>query len=146
LEIQRELILLRKNACYRLFDNPPVWAANFTQFPPNGGGNQTKGFFMKNKFKIFGIIALIAVMVSVSGCAILSSVGGTADPHGLISQAKVASEGAVEIASYSVILGLIDAGYKEYDAKVKAAEASGKQITTVTTFLFVLTKTTAYAR
>jgi hypothetical protein len=101
---------------------------------------------MKNKIKIIGIIALVAVMVSMSGCAVLSSIGGTGDIHGLVSQGKVAMQGATEIASYSVILGLFDSGYAEYDAKVKAAEAQGRKITSVTTFYFVLTTTRAYAR
>jgi hypothetical protein len=52
---------------------------------------------MKNFFKLFGIIAIVAVMVSVTGCATGSSIGGTADGHGLFSQAKAAAEGGTEI-------------------------------------------------
>ena len=100
---------------------------------------------MKNGLKILGIIALVAVMVSVTGCATGSSIGGTADAHGLISKAKVVADGT-EIASYSVILGLLDSGYDDYAAKVREAEASGKKITTVTTWLLFLTKTVAYAK
>jgi len=101
---------------------------------------------MKNLFKIFGIIALVAVMVTVSGCATASSLGGTADAHGLFSQAKAAAEGGKEIASYSVILGLFDSGYPEYVKKVNAAIAEGKSVSTVTTFLIFLTKTVAYVK
>jgi hypothetical protein len=117
------------------------------RFPPKGGGNHKKELFMKNKFKLLGIIALVAVMVSVSGCAILSSVGGTADVHGLFSQGKVVADGGTQVASYSVILGLFDSGYADYTTKVAAAEASGKQITTVTLWYFgFFMKTTAYAK
>jgi hypothetical protein len=119
-------------------------------FPPKGGGNHAKEFFMKNRFKILGIIALVAVMVSVTGCVTASSIGGTGDGHGLFSggAARTAvTEGATEIASYSVILMLFDAGYADYAAKVKSAEASGKQITTTTTWYFgIFSKITAYAK
>jgi len=112
------------------------------------GGHQAKEFFMKNKIKIVGIIVLLAVVgFSASSCAILSSVGGTGDPHGLFTFSdKPVSEGFSEIASYMVILGLFDSGYKDYAPKVKAAEASGKQVTSVTKFYAVLTITTAYAK
>jgi len=100
---------------------------------------------MKNLFKIFGIIAMVAVMVSFTGCAIGSNINGIPDAHGLISQANAVGEGATEIGSYSVILGLIDAGYAEYAAAVKEAIGQGKKITTVTTWMMFLTKTTAYA-
>ncbi|GHV83712.1 hypothetical protein AGMMS50212_10520 [Spirochaetia bacterium] len=88
----------------------------------------------------------IMLAFSFSSCATNSSIGGTSDVHGLISQAKVAADGTTEIASYSVILGLLDSGYSEYAEKVKAAETSGKQITTVTTWFVFLTKVTAYSR
>jgi hypothetical protein len=103
---------------------------------------------MKNKFKILGIIALVAVMVTVAGCATNSSIGGTADPHGfLVSSANSARMGGVEIASYGIILGLFDAGYPAYAQAVKAADAAGKQITTVTTWYFgIYVKVTAYAQ
>ena len=104
---------------------------------------------MKN-FKILGIIALVAVMVSVTGCVTASSIGGTADAHGLFSGGgarEAVTEGTTEIASYSVILGLFDAGYGDYATKVKAAETSGKQITTTTTAYFgIVKKITAYTK
>ncbi|MDR0731303.1 MAG: hypothetical protein LBF63_06505, partial [Treponema sp.] len=65
---------------------------------------------------------------------------------GLISKAGVVADNAEEIASYSVILGLVDSGYEAYAAAVKEAEAAGKKITTITKWFFVLTKTTAYTR
>jgi hypothetical protein len=101
---------------------------------------------MKNMFKLLGIIALVAVMVSVTSCATASSIGGTADTHGLFSSARVAADGGTRVASYSVILGLFDSGYPDYANKVKVAEAAGKQITTVTIWYFgFFTQVTAYA-
>jgi len=100
---------------------------------------------MKNKFKIIGIIALVAIMASLSACVTSSTIGGTAGPHGLFGQGKSVAEGGTEIASYSVILGLVDAGYAEYDAAVKAAEKAGKKVVSTTTWYYVLYKVTAYA-
>jgi hypothetical protein len=106
---------------------------------------------MKNFSKLLGIIALLAVIgFSVTGCVTASSIGGTGDGHGLFSggAARTAvTEGATEIASYSVILMLFDAGYADYAAKVKSAENAGKKITTTTTWYFgIFSKITAYAR
>lgn len=102
---------------------------------------------MKNKGLVLGmLVVVLAFGLLLGSCATTSSIGGTADAHGLISKAKVAAEGAEEIASYSVILGFVDAGYPEYAAAVKEAEAAGKQITSITTWYFVLTKTRAYAK
>jgi len=101
---------------------------------------------MKNTIKVLGIIALAAVMISVSGCAILTTTGGTGDPHGLFTFSETASKGATEIATYTVILGLVDMGFTEYDTKVKEAEARGRKITSVTKFYYFFTTTTAYAR
>jgi hypothetical protein len=103
---------------------------------------------MKN-LKFFGIIALVAVMVSVTGCVTSTSIGASAGPHGFFTgngQGAIIAEGATEIASYSVILGLFDSGYADFAAKVKAAEAEGKQITTKTTFMIFSNKVTAYAK
>ena len=94
-----------------------------------------------------GIIALAAVMVVVSGCAILSTSGGTGDIHGIFTfDVPSVTNGYTEIGSYIVILGLVDSGYEEYAAKVKAAETARKQITTVTKYYYFFTKTTAYAK
>ena len=102
---------------------------------------------MANKTFLAGMLAVtLALGLVLAGCATASSIGGTADAHGLISKAPVVSEGAEEIASYSVILGLVDSGYPEYAAAVQAAGAEGKKITTVTKWMVFLTKTTAYAR
>ena len=104
---------------------------------------------MKNLFKVLGIIAMVAVMASVSGCAMMSSVGGTADPHGLINgngSSNLATAGAEEIGNYMVILGLIDSGYDGYIAAVNAAIASGKQVSSVTKWYYFITITTAYAK
>jgi len=101
---------------------------------------------MKNTMKMLGIIAIVAVMVSVSGCAILTTTSGTGDPHGLFTFSETASKNATEIASYTVILGLVDIGFAEYDVKVKEAEARGRKITSVTKFYYLFTTTTAYAK
>jgi hypothetical protein len=99
-----------------------------------------------SKVLLFGMLAVMLTFgLSLAGCATSSSIGGTSDPHGLVSKANVVSDGD-EIASYSVILGLFDSGYEEYAATVRRAEASGKKITTVTTFLFVMSKVRAYAK
>ncbi|MCL2209411.1 MAG: hypothetical protein FWC19_04635 [Treponema sp.] len=97
------------------------------------------------KFMLLGIIALAVIMVSFTGCMTGSSIGGTADAHGLFSQAGAASVGGMEIASYTVWFGLVDSGYTEYAAIVKDAEAAGRKITSITKFYFVFTRTTAYA-
>jgi hypothetical protein len=103
---------------------------------------------MKKSCKFWGIIVIGAVIaIGLAGCATISSIGGTADIHGLISQAKVVSDGVPELASYNVILGLVDSGYEAYAAKVQQAETEGKTITTVTTmYLGFFTKVTAYAK
>jgi predicted small secreted protein len=90
-------------------------------------------------------LALLAFGTVLAGCATVSSIGGTADIHGLISDAPAAETGP-EIASYSVILGLLDAGYEEYAQAVKEAEASGRKISTVTRWYVIMTTTTAYAQ
>jgi hypothetical protein len=100
-----------------------------------------------NKFFVLGMVVItLAFGLILGSCATASSIGGTSDMHGLISKAPVVAEGAEEIASYSVIIGLVDSGYEEYAAAVKEAEAAGKKITTVTKWLVFLTKTTAYAK
>jgi hypothetical protein len=103
---------------------------------------------MKNLYKFLGIIVIgTVIMIGTVGCATVSSIGGTTDTHGLISKATAVSVGAQEIASYSVILGLFDAGYEAYATTVQQAEAEGKMVTTVTTqYLGFFTKITAYAK
>jgi hypothetical protein len=95
-----------------------------------------------------GVLAVVLTFVMVfAGCATVSSVGGTVDTHGLISSAKAVSVDSEEIASYGVILGLLDSGYEDYVSKVKEAEAGGKKVTSVTKQYFgVYTKVTAYAQ
>jgi hypothetical protein len=105
---------------------------------------------MKKVSKVF-LVGMFSIVLAfgliLGGCATASSIGGTADIHGLFaSGANVVTENAQEIASYKVILGIVDSGYAEYADAVKEAEAAGKKITTVTKWLFVLTSTTAYAQ
>jgi predicted small secreted protein len=103
---------------------------------------------MKRFYKFWGIIAIVAVIaIALAGCATTSSIGGTTDTHGLFSKAKIVSEGAQELASYGVILGLVDSGYAAYTTKVQQAEAEGKAVTTVTkAYLGFYTKVTAYVK
>jgi|GEM_PF-1401678 len=103
---------------------------------------------MKNIHKLSGIIAAAALVVTTA-CVSATSIGGTADRHGLLSgygaAANVTGDGTV-LASYSTILGLFDSGHADYAAKVKAAKAQGKVITTKTMTFFIASKTTAYAK
>jgi hypothetical protein len=105
---------------------------------------------MKNLFKTLGIIALVAMIgISSVSCVTGTSIGGTADQHGLFSGggAKAAvTEGATEIASYSNILFLFDSGYADYAQKVKEAIAAGKKVTSTQTFILIGFKFTAYAK
>ena len=105
---------------------------------------------MKKTKKILGIVALVAIIgFTMSGC-VTTAIGGTSDPHGLLGggAAKAAvTEGAQEIASYTIILNLIESGYAEYAAAVKSAEAAGKKITSVVTAYGTFFQSiTAYAR
>ena len=100
----------------------------------------------KKNLLVLGVL-VAALGLVVVGCATTSSVGGTVDTHGLFSSAKEAASGGDVIASYGVILGLVDSGYENYVASVKEAEAAGKVVTSVTTeYLGFYTKVTAYAR
>jgi hypothetical protein len=106
---------------------------------------------MKTKHGLFFGFAVLLVTVifslSLTGCATVSSIGGTADTHGLISKANVVSEGSQAIASYSVILGLVDSGYEEYNDAVQQAQAAGKTVTSITKqYAGFFTKITAYAK
>ena len=105
-----------------------------------------KEFFMKNRIKLFLIIAMVAVMSSLTGCMTYSSVGSTSDPQGLISQADVVRRGATEIGSYSVYLGLFTQGYDFYVNDVREAIAEGKEVSSITTWYVFFTTTRAYAR
>jgi predicted xylose isomerase-like sugar epimerase len=102
----------------------------------------------KNTFFVAGMLAIMLVFgTALTGCATFSSVGGTADAHGLFSSAKVVSNGSDVIASYGIILGLVDSGYEGYVAAVKKAESEGKLVTTVTTqYLGFYIKVSAYAK
>jgi len=102
---------------------------------------------MKNKFKFFGIIVLVAVMVSFAGCVTASSIGGTTEGHGLFTfNVNPVTEGFTEVGYYMVILGLVDAGYGDFAVKVKEAADQGKQITSVTKDYYLFAITTAYAK
>jgi len=98
------------------------------------------------------VLVLLAVLVvfglSFTSCATSTSIGGTSGPHGLFggnSSANQLTAGAEEIASYSVILMLIDSGYAEFAAAVRAAKAEGRTVVSVTRNMLFLQRTTAYA-
>ena len=103
---------------------------------------------MRNFSKLLGIIALVAIMFVVVGCT-TTSIGGTAEPHGLISGLMVdknLNEGS-KVESYMVILGLVNIGYPDYATAVKAAEAQGRQITSISRNWFgIVNISTAYAK
>ena len=101
---------------------------------------------MKNFIKLLGIIALVAVVgFSAMGCT-TTSYNGTTDPHGLFSTAGAVRDDSTEVANYYVVLGLFNLGWDDYAAKVKAAEAQGKQLRSVSTWWFFFTSTTAYVK
>jgi hypothetical protein len=100
----------------------------------------------KNIVRLGILAAVLAFGLVVAACATTSSIGGTADSHGLISKAKLAVGDNEPIATYGIILGLVDSGYQEYVAIVKEAEAAGKAIRSVTTSYFgFYIKVAAYA-
>jgi hypothetical protein len=104
---------------------------------------------MKKLFSLLALVVVLATVLTMMGCVTASSINGTTDAHGLFSGggAKAAvTDGAEEIASYSVILGIVDSGYAEYVAAVNEALAAGKKITTTQTNLFVMIKFAAYAK
>jgi hypothetical protein len=104
---------------------------------------------MKRIRKTLSGIAAAGLLLVATGCVMATSIGGTADAHGLFSGYSAASDvtkDATEIASYTVILGLFDAGHAEYAEKVKAAQAQGKKVTTKTMWFVFVNKTTAYAK
>ena len=103
---------------------------------------------MKNISKTFGIVAVLVVLLLLGSCTTMTSIGGTTDPQGLIAftAADAATEGATEIASYMVIMGLVTTGYDEYAAAVRQAVAAGRQVSSVTTWYFIFSRTTAFAR
>jgi len=104
---------------------------------------------MKKLRKLSGVAAAAALVAAMTGCVTGTSIGGTVDSHGLFGgyPAATATTGdSTKIASYSVVLGLFDAGYADYAAKVKAAQASGKKITMKQTWYVFAVTNTAYAK
>jgi len=103
---------------------------------------------MARKSFLFVMMAmLVAVGLTFTSCATATSIGGTSGPHGLFggnSSANQLTAGAEAIASYSVILMLIDSGYAEFAATVKAAMAEGRTVVSVTRNMLFLQRTTAY--
>jgi hypothetical protein len=100
---------------------------------------------LTKKSAMLSVLLLVGILTgSLMSCTTFSSVGGTADAHGLFSGAKPAINESGEIASYTVILGLVDSGYDEYVSAVKQAEAAGKLVTSVTKSYYFFTKTRAY--
>ena len=103
---------------------------------------------MHNKTHHLGLVAAAALFVSV-GCVPMTTVGGTADPHGLFTGHQAAEniqQEATEIASYRIFAGLVDVGYDEYVKKVNEATAKGKKVSTKTLSFPFVTIVTAYAK
>jgi len=100
--------------------------------------------------KMFLSLAAALLVIVTTGCVMATTYGSASGPHGIISglagEIDDVSEGTQEIASYTVILGIFDINHKDYAAKVKAAEAQGKQISSKTTWYWVITKTVAYEK
>ena len=99
--------------------------------------------------KVLAIFAVVLCMSMMTGCTTATSLGGAVGGHGLISgfgAPSHATAGASEIASYSVWLGLFDAGYSSYAGAVRQAEADGKVVTSVTKWYYIFVTTTAYAK
>ena len=104
---------------------------------------------MKKTNKLLGLVGALAIAAIATGCVTGTNIGGASGSHGLLTghgAAADANRGGTEIASYTVILGLIDAGHADYAAKVKAAEDQGKKVTSKTVWYVFATKTTAYAK
>ena len=105
---------------------------------------------MKNLFKLFGIIAVVAIIgFTMASCATNTAIGGADGPHGFFTgngAANAATSGASVIGSYTVILGLFDSGFDTYSSVVKKAVEEGKQVYSVTTWILIGYKTTAYAK
>jgi len=103
----------------------------------------------KKKLRKFSGIVAAAALIAATGCVTATTIGGTADAHGLFTgypAAENVTGGSTEIASYSVVLGLFDVGHDNYAAKVKEAQAKGKKITTKTMWYVFVIQTTAYAK
>jgi len=85
----------------------------------------------------------------MASCA-TTTIGAAHGEHGLISglfSPDSVTKDAEKIESYMVILGLVDVGFVDYAAKVKAAEASGRKITSLSrNFFGVVAIITAYTR
>jgi hypothetical protein len=106
---------------------------------------------MKNLFKVFVIVAVVAVIgFSTVSCAVLSTSGASTEVHGLFSananSALAVADAGEPIAEYTNILFLIDSGYEDYSVAVKAALDSGKEVYTVLTSYYFINKVTAYAK
>jgi hypothetical protein len=107
-----------------------------------------KGSLAAAKRKAVIAIAMIAVAFSMASCA-TTTIGAAHGDHGIISgffSPAAVTEDTEKIASYMVILGLVDAGFSDYAYEVRDAEAAGKKITSVSrNFFGIVGITTAYA-
>jgi hypothetical protein len=99
--------------------------------------------------KVLSLIAVVMCVSMFTGCTTMTTVGGVAGGHGLLSSFGASgpvSSGKTEIASYTVWLNLFDAGYSEYISAVEQAVSDGKLVTSSTKFFIFFNKTTAYAK
>jgi hypothetical protein len=99
--------------------------------------------------KLLAVVAVAALVLTMSSCTTMTTIGGVAGGHGLISgfgAAGDASSGAEVVSSYSVWLGLFDTGYPGYVAAVRKAESDGKSVSSVSKWYYLFSTTTAYAK
>ena len=104
---------------------------------------------MNKAFKLFGIIALVAIMSLFTSCATATSLGGHPyHRHGLFTSLEDVTNavGGTEIGSFTVIMGFINQGYAEFAAAVNAALDAGQTVSTVQSMHFFTTRVTAFAR
>jgi len=99
--------------------------------------------------KLLAVVAVAVCVFAMSSCTTMTTIGGVAGGHGLISgfgAGGTATGGSAEIGSYSILLGLIDLGYSEYVDAVRKAESEGKSVSSVTKWYYLISTTTAYAK
>ena len=100
--------------------------------------------------KLIVLAIVFALVLSLSGCAMLATIGGTTiDPQGVFPFASGVGEaiGATEIGSYQIILGLVNLGYPEYAKAVSTALSQNKQVATeISTILNIITTVKAFAK
>ncbi|GHT59425.1 hypothetical protein FACS1894109_15320 [Spirochaetia bacterium] len=91
--------------------------------------------------KKFVLCVLVAAVLSLSGCATMSTVDGVGTPLGALTSPSI-NAARPEIASYKIILGLITSGYPEFLEATKGHDVDIK----ATTILGFITTVSAVER